>query len=44
MQKISMIILAGGASRRMGRDKSDLMIDGKTFLEMQIEKGDEKFE
>ena len=40
MQKISMIILAGGASRRMGRDKSDLMIDGKTFLEMQIEKGE----
>lgn len=35
-----MIILAGGASRRMGRDKSDLMIDGKTFLEMQIEKGE----
>lgn len=22
-----------------GRDKSDLTIDGKTFLEMQIEKG-----
>ena len=40
MQKISMIILAGGASRRMGRDKSELMIDGKTFLEMQIEKGE----
>ena len=40
MQKISMIILAGGASRRMGCDKSDLMIDGKTFLEMQIEKGE----
>lgn len=40
MNKISMIILAGGASRRMGRDKSDLMIDGKTFLEMQIEKGE----
>lgn len=40
MHRISMIILAGGASRRMGRDKSDLMIDGKTFLEMQIEKGE----
>lgn len=38
-KEISMIILAGGASSRMGRDKSDLTIDGKTFLEMQIEKG-----
>ena len=39
-KEISMIILAGGASSRMGRDKSDLTIDGKTFLEMQIEKGE----
>lgn len=38
-KEISMIILAGGASSRMGQDKSDLTIDGKTFLEMQIEKG-----
>lgn len=38
-KEISMIILAGGASSRMGRDKSDLTIDGKTFLEMQIERG-----
>ena len=35
-----MVVLAGGASSRMGRDKSDLTIDGKTFLEMQIEKGE----
>ena len=34
-----MVVLAGGASSRMGRDKSDLTIEGKTFLEMQIEKG-----
>lgn len=34
-----MVVLAGGASNRMGRDKSDLTIEGKTFLEMQIEKG-----
>mgnify|MGYP002420840355 CR=1 FL=1 len=39
-KEISMIMLAGGASSRMGRDKSDLTIDGKTFLEMQIEKGE----
>ena len=40
-KEISMIILAGGASSRMGRDKSDLTIDGKTFLEVQIEKGEQ---
>ena len=40
-KEISMIILAGGASSRMGRDKSDLTIEGKTFLEMQIEKGEQ---
>lgn len=39
MQKMSMIILAGGASSRMGRDKSDLVLHGRTFLETQIEKG-----
>lgn len=39
-RNISMIILAGGASSRMGQDKSDLTIDGRTFLEMQIEKGE----
>lgn len=34
-----MVILAGGASSRMGKDKSDLPAGGKTFLETQIEKG-----
>lgn len=34
-----MVILAGGASSRMGKDKSDLLIYGKTFLELQIDKG-----
>ena len=41
-ENISMVILVGGASSRMGQDKADLTIDGKdgkTFLEMQIEKG-----
>lgn len=39
MAGLSMIILAGGASRRMGRDKASLVIGGKTFLEIQLEKG-----
>ena len=32
------IILAGGRSRRMKRDKSEIKIGDKTFLEIQIEK------
>jgi len=32
------IILAGGASRRMGRDKAGLTLLGKTFLQRQVEK------
>lgn len=39
LQEFTMIILAGGASSRMGREKSALTLDGKTFLEIQIEKG-----
>lgn len=38
-RNVSMVVLAGGASSRMGRDKSDLLIRGKTFLEAQVEKG-----
>lgn len=34
-----MIILAGGKSQRMGTDKADLKYRGRTFLEIQIEKG-----
>ncbi len=35
----SMVVLAGGKSSRMGRDKCDLKIEQSTFLEWQIEKG-----
>lgn len=35
----SMIILSGGKSSRMGRDKAELLYRGKTFLEIQMEKG-----
>ena len=37
--KLAMIVLAGGASSRMGREKSDLLLNGRTFLETQIAKG-----
>ncbi|MCQ2510466.1 MAG: formate dehydrogenase accessory sulfurtransferase FdhD [Lachnospiraceae bacterium] len=39
MRSVSMVILAGGKSSRMGRDKADLTLGEKTFLEIQIEKG-----
>lgn len=37
--ELSMIVLAGGKSRRMGRDKADLPYGETTFLEHQIAKG-----
>lgn len=37
--RMSMVVLAGGKSSRMGTDKSDLLLGGNTFLEYQIEKG-----
>ena len=37
--KLAMIVLAGGASSRMGQEKSDLLLNGRTFLETQIAKG-----
>lgn len=40
-KKFSMIVLAGGESRRMGTDKAKLTINGHTFLETQIQKGRE---
>lgn len=36
---LSMIVLAGGRSSRMGTDKADLPFQGQTFLEAQIQKG-----
>ncbi len=38
MQNLTGIILAGGKSSRMGKDKSFLTIDGKTFIQRQAEK------
>lgn len=37
--QLSMILLAGGKSKRMGTDKAKLDFYGKTFLQLQIEKG-----
>lgn len=32
------MILAGGKSSRMGRNKAELLLDGKTFLQWQVDK------
>lgn len=40
-RRISMIVLAGGKSRRMGMNKSDLILRGRSFLEIQAEKAKE---
>lgn len=39
ISELSMVVLAGGKSSRMGTDKSDLQFQGSSFLECQIEKG-----
>lgn len=38
MDEISMILLAGGKSSRMGSEKSDLLYQGQSFLEIQTAK------
>lgn len=38
-EDFTLVVLAGGASSRMGKEKSDLILDGQTFLETQIRKG-----
>ena len=37
-KRISAILLAGGQSSRMGTDKAELIIAGKTMIEHQVEK------
>ncbi|MCI9361668.1 MAG: molybdopterin-guanine dinucleotide biosynthesis protein B [Hungatella sp.] len=39
-QHMSMVVLAGGRSSRMGTDKADLRLEDKTFLQHQISKGE----
>ena len=36
--QISAVVLAGGYSTRMGRDKASLALNGRTFLEIQVDK------
>lgn len=38
-RSLTMVILAGGAGRRMGGNKAELIWNGRTFLEHQVEKG-----
>lgn len=35
---VSGVVLAGGASRRMGRDKAGLVLGGRTLLQRQVDK------
>ena len=37
-EALSAAVLAGGYSRRMGRDKAGMMLEGKSLLERQVDK------
>lgn len=39
-KRYSLLLLAGGKSSRMGRDKAGLLLDGKSFLECLVEKAE----
>ena len=41
---VSAVILAGGKSRRMGRDKLELSLSGRTLLESAVSRFSEEFE
>ena len=38
MNEFDGIVLAGGKSKRMGTDKSEIILDGKSFLQIQTDK------
>jgi molybdopterin-guanine dinucleotide biosynthesis protein A len=38
------VILAGGSSRRMGKDKPELLFNGKTFLQAAVDRFSESFD
>ena len=37
----SLLLLAGGKSSRMGRDKAELLFEGKTFQQQLLDKADQ---
>lgn len=40
-EQYSLLLLAGGKSSRMGRDKAELSLDGKSFLSCQVTKAEQ---
>lgn len=37
-EEISAVVLAGGRSSRMGQNKAELVLEGKRFIDLQVEK------